>query len=124
VVEGSGSASSDQGCPYREPLRPISAPPATRSGAAAPGLFELIANGALEIKIGQIFPFLEAADAHRAIEGRRTTGSAVLIPKAARLDRPPEEGHIPIGRPYRCSVQAPLAEAVDYMESLETGDER
>jgi NADPH2:quinone reductase len=48
--------------------------------ASAARLFELIANGTLDIRIGQTFPLLEAADAHRAIEGRRTTGSTVLIP--------------------------------------------
>ncbi|MEA3049457.1 MAG: NADPH:quinone reductase [Sphingomonadales bacterium] len=48
--------------------------------ASAARLFELIANGTLEIRIGQTFPLLEAADAHRAIEGRRTTGSTVLLP--------------------------------------------
>jgi NADPH2:quinone reductase len=48
--------------------------------ASAARLFELIANGTIEIKIGQTLPLLEAADAHRAIEGRRTTGSTVLLP--------------------------------------------
>ncbi|MEA3039926.1 MAG: NADPH:quinone reductase [Sphingomonadales bacterium] len=48
--------------------------------ASAARLFELIANGTLEIRIGQTFPLLGAADAHRAIEGRRTTGSTVLLP--------------------------------------------
>ncbi|MEA3060519.1 MAG: NADPH:quinone reductase [Sphingomonadales bacterium] len=48
--------------------------------ASAARLFELIANGTLEIRIGQTFPLLEAAEAHRAIEGRKTTGSTVLIP--------------------------------------------
>jgi NADPH2:quinone reductase len=48
--------------------------------ASAARLFELIANGTIEVKIGQTFPLLEAAEAHRAIEARRTTGSTVLIP--------------------------------------------
>jgi NADPH2:quinone reductase len=48
--------------------------------ASAARLFELIANGTIEVKIGQTFPLLEAADAHRAIEARKTTGSTVLIP--------------------------------------------
>jgi NADPH2:quinone reductase len=49
-------------------------------GASAARLFELMANGTIAVTIGQTFPLLEAADAHRAIEGRRTTGSTVLIP--------------------------------------------
>ncbi|MFL6861682.1 MAG: quinone oxidoreductase family protein, partial [Allosphingosinicella sp.] len=48
--------------------------------ASAARLFELMAAGVVEVKIGQTFPLLEAAQAHRAIEGRRTTGSTVLVP--------------------------------------------
>jgi NADPH2:quinone reductase len=48
--------------------------------ASAARLFELIGNGTLPITIGARFPLLEAADAHRAIEARATTGSTVLIP--------------------------------------------
>ncbi|MFL6857132.1 MAG: quinone oxidoreductase family protein [Allosphingosinicella sp.] len=48
--------------------------------ASAARLFELMAAGVVEVKIGQTFPLLEAAEAHRAIEGRRTTGSTVLVP--------------------------------------------
>ncbi|HEY0148029.1 MAG TPA: quinone oxidoreductase [Allosphingosinicella sp.] len=48
--------------------------------ASAARLFELIANGTLDIRIGGRFPLLQAADAHRAIESRATTGSTVLIP--------------------------------------------
>ncbi|HEY7809803.1 MAG TPA: quinone oxidoreductase [Allosphingosinicella sp.] len=48
--------------------------------ASAARLFELIANGTIDIQIGGRFPLLQAADAHRAIESRATTGSTVLIP--------------------------------------------
>jgi NADPH2:quinone reductase len=48
--------------------------------AAAARLFELIANGTIEIRTGATFPLLKAADAHRAIESRATTGSTVLVP--------------------------------------------
>ncbi|MDP9414336.1 MAG: quinone oxidoreductase [Pseudomonadota bacterium] len=48
--------------------------------AAAARLFEMVGSGAIEVKIGQRFPLKEAADAHRAIEARATTGSTVLIP--------------------------------------------
>lgn len=36
------------------------------------------ASGALDIRIGSEFPLAEAADAHRALEGRRTTGKVLL----------------------------------------------
>jgi NADPH2:quinone reductase len=48
--------------------------------ASAARLFEMIAKGAVAIRIGATFPLLEAADAHRAIEARQTTGSTVLLP--------------------------------------------
>jgi NADPH2:quinone reductase len=48
--------------------------------ASAARLFEMIGKGALKIRIGATFPLLKAADAHRAIESRTTTGSTVLIP--------------------------------------------
>jgi NADPH2:quinone reductase len=48
--------------------------------ASAARLFELIGKGVLEIRIGATFPLLKAADAHRAIESRATTGSTVLLP--------------------------------------------
>jgi NADPH2:quinone reductase len=48
--------------------------------AAAARLFEMVAKGAVTIRIGATFPLLKAADAHRAIEARATTGSTVLIP--------------------------------------------
>lgn len=47
---------------------------------SAARLFELIANGTLEIRVGATFPLLKAADAHRAIESRATTGSTVMLP--------------------------------------------
>ncbi len=47
---------------------------------ASADLFEMIANGALQININQRYALLDAAEAHRALEGRKTTGSTVLIP--------------------------------------------
>ncbi|MEX6508612.1 quinone oxidoreductase [Jiella sp. M17.18] len=46
--------------------------------ASAKALFGVIASGAVKIEIGQSFPLSEAAEAHRALEGRRTTGATVL----------------------------------------------
>jgi len=43
-------------------------------------LFEVIATGAVKIRIGQLWPLAEAAHAHRELESRRTTGSTVLLP--------------------------------------------
>ncbi len=48
--------------------------------ASAQALFAVIASGDVRIEIGQTWPLREVADAHRALEGRRTTGSTVLIP--------------------------------------------
>lgn len=43
-------------------------------------LFALIAAGDLSVRVGARFPLAEAADAHRALEGRATTGKVLLIP--------------------------------------------
>ena len=43
-------------------------------------LFEWIATGALKLRIDRTFPLQDAADAHRALEGRQTTGKVLLIP--------------------------------------------
>ncbi|MBV9811527.1 MAG: quinone oxidoreductase, partial [Acetobacteraceae bacterium] len=43
-------------------------------------LFEVVRTGAVKIRVNQTFPLAEAAEAHRALEGRRTTGSTVLLP--------------------------------------------
>jgi len=43
-------------------------------------LFGLIADGTLQVEIGQRFSLADAAEAHRALESRRTVGSTILIP--------------------------------------------
>lgn len=48
--------------------------------AAAAQLLAMIDSGKLDIEIGLRLPLAEAADAHRALEARRTTGSVILIP--------------------------------------------
>ena len=48
--------------------------------AAAAELFDVLTSGAVLVEIGQSFPLSRAAEAHRALEGRATTGSTVLIP--------------------------------------------
>ncbi|HXC74799.1 MAG TPA: quinone oxidoreductase [Sphingomicrobium sp.] len=47
--------------------------------AAANELFELVENGTIRIEVNQRFPLRDAAEAHRALEARRTSGSTVLI---------------------------------------------
>jgi NADPH2:quinone reductase len=39
-----------------------------------------VAGGSLKVRIGAEFPLARAADAHRALEGRQTTGKVLLIP--------------------------------------------
>ena len=46
--------------------------------AAAAELFAVVASGEVTIEIGQRFALADAADAHRALEARHTTGSTVL----------------------------------------------
>ena len=43
-------------------------------------LFEWIASGTLKLRIDRTFPLQDAAAAHRALEGRQTTGKVLLIP--------------------------------------------
>jgi NADPH2:quinone reductase len=41
-------------------------------------LFDKMLSGAVKMRIGQRFPLERVADAHRALEGRQTTGSTIL----------------------------------------------
>jgi NADPH2:quinone reductase len=43
-------------------------------------LFDLALRGELRVKIGATHPLARAGDAHRALEGRGTTGKVVLLP--------------------------------------------
>lgn len=47
---------------------------------SAARVFEMVANGVLDARPSRRFALADAADAHRALEARETTGSAVLIP--------------------------------------------
>jgi len=47
---------------------------------SAQELFDLVARSQIDIRVGQTFNLEQAADAHRALEGRQTTGSTVLLP--------------------------------------------
>ncbi len=45
---------------------------------SAKELFDIVLSGKVKIEIGQTFPLEAAAEAHRALEARKTTGSTVL----------------------------------------------
>ena len=43
-------------------------------------LFEVVESGAVKIEVKQMYPLADAAQAHRDLESRKTSGSTVLIP--------------------------------------------
>ncbi len=47
---------------------------------SAAELFSVVMKGAVKITINQTYPLKEAAQAHRDLESRKTTGSTVLVP--------------------------------------------
>lgn len=47
---------------------------------AAKDLFAVIKSGKVKISINQTYALSQAAQAHRDLESRRTTGSTVLLP--------------------------------------------
>lgn len=55
---------------------------ATRSELekAAKELFDVVKRKIVAVNVGQTYPLSEVAQAHRDLEGRRTTGSTVLLP--------------------------------------------
>ncbi|HNU10975.1 MAG TPA: quinone oxidoreductase [Rubrivivax sp.] len=58
---------------------------ATRESAQAMAddLFAVVLGGQVKIRIDQRYPLAEVAEAHRALETRRTTGSTILLPQSA-----------------------------------------
>ncbi|HEX2140631.1 MAG TPA: quinone oxidoreductase [Woeseiaceae bacterium] len=48
--------------------------------AAAQELFDLVGGGVLEIDVNQRYALEDAAQAHRDLEARKTTGSSILVP--------------------------------------------
>jgi NADPH2:quinone reductase len=48
--------------------------------ASASRLFEMMLSGKVEVRVGARYSLAEAAEAHRALEARTTTGSTVLVP--------------------------------------------
>jgi len=47
---------------------------------AAGDLFTMVSSGKVRIEINQTYPLRDAAQAHRDLEARKTTGSTILIP--------------------------------------------
>lgn len=43
-------------------------------------LFDAVTTGKLDVRIGATYPLDAAAEAHRALEGRHTTGKVLLVP--------------------------------------------
>ena len=43
-------------------------------------LFRWIKDGELKVRIDKTFPLAQAAEAHRQLEGRKTTGKVILLP--------------------------------------------
>src|SRR5437588_670342 len=48
--------------------------------AIASDLFNVVGSGKVKIPVNQKYPLRDAVKAHRALEGRATTGSSILIP--------------------------------------------
>jgi len=63
----------------RPTLQSYAATRAQREAMAA-DLFQMVAGGRIGVDIHQRFPLADAAQAHIALEGRRTTGKTILLP--------------------------------------------
>jgi NADPH:quinone reductase len=48
--------------------------------AMAADLFQMVSSGKVKIDVNQKFPLAKAAEAHIALESRKTTGSTILLP--------------------------------------------
>ncbi len=47
--------------------------------ASAGELFDMVQSGKVRISVNQTYPLSDAAQAHRDLEGRKTTGSTVFL---------------------------------------------
>jgi NADPH2:quinone reductase len=63
----------------RPTLQSYAATRAQREAMAA-DLFQMVSSGRIGVDIHQRFPLADAAQAHIALEGRRTTGKTILLP--------------------------------------------
>ena len=48
--------------------------------ARSSAVFGMMAAGKLKLRIAHVYPLAEAQQAHRDLEGRKTTGKLLLIP--------------------------------------------
>ena len=48
--------------------------------AMAAELFDMVKSGKVKIEVNQTYPLKDAAQAHRDLQARKTTGSTVLLP--------------------------------------------
>jgi len=48
--------------------------------STAKDLFDIVLSGRVKIEVNQRYPLHEAAQAHRDLEARKTTGSSILLP--------------------------------------------
>ena len=48
--------------------------------ASANALFDVVQKGIVKIEVNQTYPLADAVQAHKDLEGRKTTGSTVLLP--------------------------------------------
>jgi NADPH:quinone reductase-like Zn-dependent oxidoreductase len=69
---GSPGASTDRTGLYKVPSLPFT------PGQAAAGAIEAV--GRLKLRIGLELPLRDAAESHRALEGRKATGKVLLLP--------------------------------------------
>lgn len=53
---------------------------ADKRATGAAKMWELIESGRIKVEIGQTYPLEQAEQAHRDLEGRKTTGSTLLLP--------------------------------------------
>jgi NADPH2:quinone reductase len=72
------SAKSQKVSGFMVPTITRNFPEKTRESAAR--CFELMRTGRLRLHIGRTFPLAEAAEAHRWLESRQSTGKLVLLP--------------------------------------------
>jgi NADPH2:quinone reductase len=48
--------------------------------ASANDVFDVVTKGIVKMKVNQTYALKDAAQAHRDLEARKTTGSTVLLP--------------------------------------------
>jgi NADPH:quinone reductase len=72
------SAKSQKVSGFMVPTVTRNFPDKTRESAAR--CFALMREGRLRLHVGKTFPLAQAADAHRHLESRQSTGKLVLLP--------------------------------------------